>query len=239
VSLRSNCLEKNTNGDNPIDPSSRHSGYVRKNGRSSIGVDTSGYNTITISFQSRGHSLEAGETACFEVSYNGGRNWTAVLSQENHNWKQHNIDLSAFSGGLSDNNPNFMIRFGLNANSTNDYFDLDNIVANACPITLPTMAPTLAGTPDIPPHLEADKSAEARQHCETSEITLTVSGAGDPVEDRKPVDVMLLIDRAGSMGSSGGLPEPYLLGRAQDGSIWSILINGAYQKGIVPFVRDT
>jgi len=30
--------------------------------------------------------------------------------------------------------------------------------------------------------------------------------------------------------------DVYLLGRAPDGAIWSILFNGKYQKGIVPFV---
>ena len=29
--------------------------------------------------------------------------------------------------------------------------------------------------------------------------------------------------------------DVYLLGRAPDGSIWSILFNGKYQKGIVPY----
>ena len=51
----------------------------------------------------------------------------------------------------------------------------------------------------VPPHLVALKQAVPGNNCETVDITLTVNGAGAPVTDRNKLDVMLVIDRSGSM----------------------------------------
>ncbi len=52
-----------------------------------------------------------------------------------------------------------------------------------------------------PPHLEVSKSADPALVCVggTAPVTLNVTGAGDPSFERLPVDVMLIIDRSGSM----------------------------------------
>ncbi len=50
------------------------------------------------------------------------------------------------------------------------------------------------------PYIETTKSARTIPNtCGTAEITLTITGAGDPIEERKPVDVVFVIDRSGSM----------------------------------------
>jgi hypothetical protein len=53
--------------------------------------------------------------------------------------------------------------------------------------------------PSNPPHLEVDKSASPGPGCGEATVTLTVTGAGEPTGERLPVDVMLIIDRSGSM----------------------------------------
>ena len=45
---------------------------------------------------------------------------------------QYNLDLSSLSGGLSDDNSDFMIRFETDANKDNEIFFLDNIIVNGC-----------------------------------------------------------------------------------------------------------
>ena len=58
-------------------------------------------------------------------------------------------------------------------------------------------SPALADDPANPPHLVLAKTADSRA-CETAHIQLSVTGAGEG--QRKPLDVMLVLDRSGSMG---------------------------------------
>ena len=54
---------------------------------------------------------------------------------------------------------------------------------------------------DEPPPIAVDKTADPTAlHCELTEITLTFGGEGDAGVNQYPVDVMLVIDRSGSMG---------------------------------------
>jgi hypothetical protein len=55
-----------------------------------------------------------------------------------------------------------------------------------------------------PPYLEVGKSAPAT-NCGRTTVTLTVTGTGEPAEERLPVDVMLIIDRSESMSTDGKL----------------------------------
>ncbi len=57
--------------------------------------------------------------------------------------------------------------------------------------------------PSNPPHLDVAKSASPNPNCGAATVTLTVTGAGEPSGERLPVDVILIIDRSGSMGSGG------------------------------------
>ncbi|MCX6356835.1 MAG: VWA domain-containing protein, partial [Candidatus Aureabacteria bacterium] len=68
----------------------------------------------------------------------------------------------------------------------------------------PTLTPTPTRTPTPcalgTPHLETGKSAAAGVDCETTLVTLNVLGKGCPV--RRPIDVMLVLDRSGSMAGT-------------------------------------
>jgi len=68
-------------------------------------------------------------------------------------------------------------------------------------VEMAALAVTPTATP-IPPHLVASKTAVPGNICETADITLTVNGAGDPVTARNKLDVMLVIDRSGSMAGT-------------------------------------
>ncbi|MCK5387099.1 MAG: VWA domain-containing protein, partial [Gammaproteobacteria bacterium] len=50
-----------------------------------------------------------------------------------------------------------------------------------------------------PPRIDVAKQAVPVGECGTAEITLTITGAGDPIEERKPIDVVFVIDRSASM----------------------------------------
>ena len=67
-------------------------------------------------------------------------------------------------------------------------------------ITIGSIVP-VSGTPNGPPHLEVDKNVapESLQIDEQATVTLTIRGAGEPAQERLPLDVMLIIDRSGSM----------------------------------------
>jgi hypothetical protein len=82
-------------------------------------------------------------------------------------------------------------------------------VALLLPIALGTaivLLALLASAPnaalaDDPPRIEVDKSAES-ELCETASIHLQVRGEGTAIEERVPVDVMLVLDRSGSMDNA-------------------------------------
>jgi PKD repeat protein len=73
-----------------------------------------------------------------------------------------------------------------------------------------------------PPHLDADKSVSPTSiylpgegSPDTATVTLTVSGDGDPQLQHFPVDIMLVMDRSGSMGGNGGTNTGTRLGDAK------------------------
>jgi len=113
-------------GTNPLDASSVYQGQLKQSCSVTTSVNTVGKYNIAITFQSTAQGLETGEYMIFDVSYDGST-WTNVANYGNHDWTQRTIDLSSFSGGLSDNNPNFKIRFRINGNENNDKFFIDNI----------------------------------------------------------------------------------------------------------------
>ncbi len=63
----------------------------------------------------------------------------------------------------------------------------------------PTPTPTPTTTPTNPPRLVTSKEATPLAECQKAEIRLHVSGAGDPIVQRRPLDVMIVLDRSGSM----------------------------------------
>jgi len=67
-------------------------------------------------------------------------------------------------------------------------------------ITIGSIVP-VSGASNGPPHLEVDKDVvpESLQIDEQATVTLTIRGAGEPAQERLPLDVMLIIDRSGSM----------------------------------------
>ena len=54
----------------------------------------------------------------------------------------------------------------------------------------------------VPPRLDVSKEAVPLATCETAQIQLHVTGAGDPVTERLPLDLMLVLDRSGSINSA-------------------------------------
>ena len=84
-----------------------------------------------------------------------------------------------------------------------------------------------------PPHLEVDKSADS-EVCETASIHLTVRGEGDPVEERVPVDVMLVLDRSGSM-SQGSSPPPIYYAKQAAKALVDQLDPNVDQVGLVSY----
>ena len=90
-----------------------------------------------------------------------------------------------------------------------------------------------SGLAQEPPHLEVDKSADS-QACETASIHLTVRGEGEPVEERVPVDVMLVLDRSGSMGE-GGPPTPMFYAKQAGKALVDQLDPDVDQVGLVSY----
>jgi len=121
-------------GSNPLDPTSNIYGRLKKgntNAYTITSINTAGKYHVTIKFQSTAEALSSG-SAYVDASYNGGSTWLRVLTLGNHVWANQIIDVSGLSGGLSDNNPNFKIKFGTVSGDPNTKFDLDNIIVNAC-----------------------------------------------------------------------------------------------------------
>jgi len=54
----------------------------------------------------------------------------------------------------------------------------------------------------VAPRLDATKEALPLAQCEQAEVRLHVTGAGDPTTERLPLDVMLVLDRSGSMSGT-------------------------------------
>jgi len=99
-----------------------------------IGIDTSGYDTVTISYYTKTTFTQDTEAIYFEISDDGGTSWNTVFtSLGNHDWTLRTHDLSTFSSGTCDNNPNFAIRF---RNQGMGLLYVDDIIVNACDIPL-------------------------------------------------------------------------------------------------------
>lgn len=56
------------------------------------------------------------------------------------------------------------------------------------------------------PSIIANASAVPSASCQQADVTLAVSGSGDPVVQPLPLDVMIVFDRSGSMDDEGGSP---------------------------------
>jgi PKD repeat protein len=73
-------------------------------------------------------------------------------------------------------------------------------------LVLPVINLSLLSLPPInPPHLEVAKSVSPNVTCGAANVTLTVTGAGESTGERLPVDVIVIIDRSGSMSRNGKL----------------------------------
>jgi cysteine-rich repeat protein len=57
-----------------------------------------------------------------------------------------------------------------------------------------------------PPAVVTSKTAVASADCEKADLTLQITGVGDPVTQRLPLDLMVVFDRSGSMDDAGGNP---------------------------------
>jgi hypothetical protein len=132
---------------NGVDPTSVYEGEVVRGADVSIGVDTTGVDRISIAYDVSAANLDAGEQWTFEVSYNGGTNWNVVYTGTNQAWATQTYDLSTFSGGQSDNNANFAIRFNISASQNSESVFVDNIVMGGFVVGSKMM---FAGGPGLP-----------------------------------------------------------------------------------------
>jgi Mg-chelatase subunit ChlD len=83
------------------------------------------------------------------------------------------------------------------------------------------------------PRIEVDNSADSRA-CETASIHLTVRGEGTPIEEHVPVDVMLVLDRSGSM-SQGSTPTPIYYAKQAAKALVDQLDPNVDQVGLVSY----
>jgi hypothetical protein len=140
---------------NGVDPTSVYEGEVTRGADVSLGVDTTGVDRISISFDVSAANLDAGEQWTFEVSYDGGTNWNVVYTGTNQPWATQTYDLSTFSGGQADNNANFAIRFNITASQNGESVFVDNIGMSGFVVGSKMI---FAGEPGFPP---TDEGLEA------------------------------------------------------------------------------
>ena len=89
------------------------------------GID--GWDGVGAEFWTYAQNLGFGELVYFEISYTGVSGpWYTVESWGNHFWTFQSFDLSAFSSGASDNEPNFAIRFRSNGNAADEGLLVDS-----------------------------------------------------------------------------------------------------------------
>ncbi|MGA2670383.1 MAG: VWA domain-containing protein, partial [Dehalococcoidia bacterium] len=102
----------------------------------------------------------------------------------------------------------------------NDSSTADNTTTTLNSMALPAMSPSLvAATPPNPPYLDVAKSASPGPGCLEASVTLNVTGAGNQTAQRLPVDIMLILDCSGSMGSGGKLTAAQTAARTFIGSL--------------------
>ncbi|GAB4413794.1 MAG: hypothetical protein Fur0044_08300 [Anaerolineae bacterium] len=90
-------------------------------GRAWRAVDMQGVTNATLAFTYRTAGLDSGENGVVEVSTDGS-NWTSIWTGKNNSYTSATVNLNAgymVSG--------FQVRFRVNANSTSEYFYVDNI----------------------------------------------------------------------------------------------------------------
>jgi hypothetical protein len=121
-------------GTNTLDLTSIYQGQLKHTCSVTTSASTSEKDNIIIYFQSKAQGLDTGEHMYFDVSYDNGANWDNIATYDNHDWTQRTIDLSYETSAQSDNNPQFMIRFRIDASAASEKFFIDNIIINGCDI---------------------------------------------------------------------------------------------------------
>jgi hypothetical protein len=116
---------------NNLDSRSNWWGYFNYGGKIWKVVDTGSYVDIQLNYQLSMFGLEVGEYFTVEYSTNGGSSWNIIEEIEGDggnwlSWQGRSFDLSALDPAVEDN-PQFAIRFGQNANGPADISTLDNM----------------------------------------------------------------------------------------------------------------
>lgn len=87
-----------------------------------------------------------------------------------------------------------------------------------------------------PPSLAATKSAAPTANCQEAAVTLQLTGVGDPVAERVPLDLMVVFDRSGSMDNNGGNPpQPITDAKNAAKALVDELDNSIDRAGLVSF----
>ncbi len=84
--------------------------------------------------------------------------------------------------------------------------------------------------------IQVYKTAERTQGCRAYKVTLTITGTPPPA---KPVDVILVIDRSGSMGSGTGSPMSYAKEAAKEFAEQVLEANQENRVAVVSFAGPT
>lgn len=93
-------------------------------------IDTTGYEDIHIRYARRVDNMSSGENLKLQYSVDGGSNWVTLHGSENVSYSSvSDVDgsFSALPPSASDN-ASFMIRFWVDANSTNDDAFIDDVI---------------------------------------------------------------------------------------------------------------
>ncbi|UCD85348.1 MAG: Ig-like domain repeat protein, partial [Deltaproteobacteria bacterium] len=126
--------------DNHVGPSTGVGSWYaafRAGGKMRKVIDTTGYQNITIRYNVATAGLDApGENSTMWYSTNGGSSWNLVAGSAvtgDTTWVLKEFNLSSIDPAV-ENNPQFAIRFGQNANLATEYSGVDNIVLAGDPL---------------------------------------------------------------------------------------------------------
>ena len=185
---------------------------LRNTQSASVGVNTTGYNSISLSFACRGHADNgSSDDLRLDYSTNGGSSWTTAFATfetsinndatgcPNNAYATRTVSFGAVSA--ANNNANFRVRFAStshNSSDENERLFIDNVVVKGEAIAAPTATPTA-----VPP--TATPTAAGG--------TIPAPQVNNPgFEQCSPIDVHLVLDSSGSIGGSLGTMKTNITG---------------------------
>lgn len=122
---------------------------MRKDGQVWRTIDTSGYNSVSVTWTMAAGSLENNEYCYVEI--NTGSGWSMIASlgngQDNNSFNSGTVSLSA----AANNNPNLQLRYRIIADGVGDYCYGENTTITGTIGSIPTSTPTNTPPPTATP----------------------------------------------------------------------------------------